>query len=205
MNWLNLTIVYLACGMPFAVYRFVLSESGAAETAIRSIRAGILWPLDGGKATVKRLRSATRAFSKPRFELIGSEIEKLLAAERADFRPFDFREVFDRYIGLMNALRPQADPAVINLFPIMETDVSAATKACLGRSIRLKTERHVASARDQFLRYVAASSSRRVVELATALADDLSDSTLAADLTQRGTNHDHLRRPSLPRLFGSAS
>jgi hypothetical protein len=205
MNWLNLIIVYLAFGMPFAVYRFVLSESGAAETAIRAIRAWFLWPLEGGKATLRRLRHATRTLSKRRVELIGSEIEKLLMAETPKFLPFEFREVFDRYTGLVHAHRSEADPAVITLFSTLGSEVSTATRTCLARGIRSRTGRHVASARDEFLRYITVSSSPRVFELATALADDLSDSVLAADLVQRGTNRDSLRRPTLPRLSGSAS
>ena len=34
MNLLDFIIVYLACGTPFAVYRIVLSEESAFETAV---------------------------------------------------------------------------------------------------------------------------------------------------------------------------
>src|SRR4051794_18618769 len=109
MNLLDLLIVYLACGMPFAVYRFALSQYGARETAIISFRAGLLWPLDGGRAVVKRLRTASRSLSKPRIEAIRSEMEELLAQDNPHFARFAFREVFDRYSGLARALSSPAE------------------------------------------------------------------------------------------------
>src|SRR4051812_26374925 len=105
MNWLDLTIIYLACGTPFAVYRIALSEFGARETAIRSARAGLLWPVVGAKTIVKRLKAASRSLSRPSLDVVRSEIEAILAADNSALNRFEFREVFDRYAGLSQAFQ----------------------------------------------------------------------------------------------------
>ncbi|MFL6375470.1 MAG: hypothetical protein ACJ73D_12440, partial [Pyrinomonadaceae bacterium] len=135
MTWLDLTIIYLACGAPFAVYRIVLSEHAPKKTAIRSTRAGLLWPFVGAKAVLKRLRSASRSLGRPKLESIRREMETALAAENPHLNTFEFREVFERYTTLATALRSRtALPATTALWNAIGSGSPATSVACVARA-----------------------------------------------------------------------
>jgi hypothetical protein len=204
MNLLDLLIIYFACGMPFAVYRFALSECGAAETATRSLRAGLLWPLDGGKAVVKRLRTASEALSKPKIEVIRCEMEELLAHDITKFRRFEFRDVFDRYAGLIRSLHSPHSRPVDGLFRIAGAELTPAGEACLRRTSEARLDRHASSARSELIEYIAASSSPRVFELAATVATELADLSLGEEISRHRT---HTRNIATANVFlsGSAS
>jgi hypothetical protein len=205
MNLLDLVIIYFACGMPFAVYRFALSECGAAETATRSVRAGLLWPLDGGKAVVKRLRTASGVLSKPRIEIIRCQMEELLAQDILNFRRFEFRDVFDRYHGLIGALHSPDSRPVHGLFRIAGAELTPAGEACLGRTLEAKLYRHASSARSELIEYIVASSSPRVFELAATVATELSDLSLGEEISRHRTHTRNIATANVFPLSGSAS
>ena len=204
MNWLDLVIIYLACGAPFAVYRIALSEYSPAETASRSVRAGLLWPAVGAKTVIKRLRAATRALSRPRIETIRLEMEAALTADQPAFPRFEFREVFDRYAGLAGAVRSRSDPSVAKVSHIDRRDTSPATEACMRRIVQAKVGRHAAAARRELLQYIAECGSQRVLDVAGALAAELADDSLIIELS-RSRSIEDLPPVSTIRLTGSAS
>ena len=206
MNLLDFIIVYLACGTPFAVYRIVLSEESAFETAIRSVLAALLWPIDGGKAAIKRLRSASRTLAKPRLENLRAEMEQILAANIPDFRRFEFREVFDRYVGLIRASDSSSPTTFTELANISGRELTAAGAACLHRASRVRVMRHASGARIELIEYIAAFPSPDLCDLAASLAAELSDDLLARNIAQYDNASDGRRRPtSVPPLSGSAS
>ena len=205
MNWLDLIVIYLACGTPFAVYRFALSDREATETAVLSVWAALLWPLDGANAVGRRLRSASRSLGRPRLEVIRFEMEAIIAAERSDFARFEFREVFDRYAGLARASSFPANPACAALAEISGFASSGAAEACLLRTEQAKVERHAASARSELIAYIASSSSPRVFELTASLAHELADTTITIELSRHKGSTDSFTRSSVAQLSGSAS
>src|SRR5438309_5513711 len=97
MTWLDLLIVYLACGAPFAVYRIALSDGGAAETAFASFRALSIWPYLAGEAAVSGIRATSRRLQVPTLRGTRADIERILLNQGAGERIFEFREIFDRY------------------------------------------------------------------------------------------------------------
>lgn len=205
MNWLDLVVIYIACGMPFAVYRFALSEREPTETAVRSLWAALLWPIDGANAVGRRLRSASRSLARPRLETIRLEIEDLIAAEQTHFARFEFREVFDRYAGLARASVAPAKPAAAALSQITGSMSPKTTEACLIRTEQAKIERHVTSAREDLVAYLAISSSTRVFELAATLGQELVDPSITAELSRHSVSGKSATRPSVAQLSGSAS
>lgn len=205
MNILDLVIVYLACGMPFAVYRVALSASGATETAIAGIRAGFLWPLDGGRAAVKRLRSVSRTLSRPRIEIIRSEMEELLAKEMPQFGRFQFREVFDRYSGLARALNSEPASHVRAISHLAVGQRAPAAEACLRRVSNAKIDRHTESARRELIEYISACSSPDVFELAAFLSAEVSDHRLNAELCRYTVKSQQISATTARPLSRSAS
>src|SRR4051812_48405644 len=138
MSWLDLFIIYIACGTPFAVYRLVLSDAEPADTAARSILAALLWPYDGGKSTVKRLLHASRTLSKPRVNVIRSEIEAILANDDPHLPRFRFREDYDRYACLAAASNSRANIGSRHLLEIAGYPLTRASEECLLRISRTK-------------------------------------------------------------------
>ena len=205
MSWLDLLIVYFACGMPFAVYRFALSESGATATALRSAEAALLWPYDGGKAAIKRLRAASRSLSKPRVDTIRSQMERILSDDLPQFAPFEFREIFDRYAGLASALNSPISPRADSLSDAADAHSAAIRRACLSRTERAKLERHLASARSDLIESLVIASSRGSLEMAASLAIELSDELLRAQVSRRLYESQGLTPAHITRLSGSTS
>src|SRR3954447_15397451 len=162
MNFANFVIVYVACGMPFAVYRFVLSSNDTAGTALRSFSAALLWPIDGGKAAIKRLRSASRSLARPRIDNIRFEMEEFLAQTSPNLRRFEFREVFDRYAGLAGSAGANASTGYSELYRICGEGLPPAAAACLDRTFRARIDGHTAAARRELVEYLALAPSQRL-------------------------------------------
>jgi hypothetical protein len=204
-NVLDIVIVYLACGMPFAVYRFALSGAGATETAVTSIRAGFLWPLDGGRAVVKRLRLASEVLSRPGIETIRSEMEALFAQEIPQFAIYQFREVFERYSSLARASNSPVSSPVAASFHVSGVQLTPTAEACLRRIAQARIERHTASARREIIQYIAASSSARMFDLAAFLAAEVSDEPLKAEISRHLVKNDRSVTTNIRRLSRPAS
>jgi hypothetical protein len=201
MNFIDVLIIYLACGTPFAIYRIALSEHGPRETVVRSTRAGILWPMVGAKTVLKKLRMA------PRFsgQLLRREMEEALSAALPDLRTFKFREVFDRYSSLAIATASKVDPASVQVFDIAKVRAGAASTNCLARINGRKLDRHLSVARGELMEYVLSSGSAHVADLAVSLAKEVGDPSLVAELAARGPLRTRRSAVSLPGLSGSAS
>jgi hypothetical protein len=208
MTWLDLTIIYLACGAPFAVYRVALSEFAPAETAVRSVRAGLLWPIVGAKTVVKMLGQASRSLQRPSLEMIRSEMEAALLAQDGGANVFAFREIFDRYAGLAAAVNSEGAPPAAALFEVEGHPSPAIGQACLSRIRRQKSARHLTAARDELGQHFASNYTPRLDELTTALARHLADDALNAvlrDPAATARRDPEQRRAALAHISGSAS
>lgn len=205
MTWLDLTIIYIACGTPFAMYRIVLSEYAPPETAVRSVWAGVLWPFVGAKGVVKRLRYASRSLSRSKLETIRREIETLLAAEAPDLNVFEFRDVFDRFAGLTLIPRSMTHASAEILFQLAAGENSRTNEACLLRNQHAKIRRHAAAARSELLEYITRSSSPRALVLAAVLAQELSDAAFTMELSRLKVSSGSQARRTATQFSGSAS
>jgi hypothetical protein len=100
MRFVDLIIIYLACGAPFGVYQLFVSDN--SDRSIMSTAAAILlWPILAVKqfiglfdAEIVRARTLRD---------IRTAIEETAFGKTSAEELFDFREVFDRYTGLASA------------------------------------------------------------------------------------------------------
>ena len=192
MTWLDLAIIYVACGTPFAVYRLALTEHDAKETSLRSLRAGLLWPVVGAKTIITRFYLASRGLNGSRLDTIRSEMEAILLAESSSqVYVFEFREMFDRFAGLATAANTHGPPPARALQAIAHTDSSPITEACLHRIQRGKLERHLTAARAEFQLWLSANRHAGLDELASSLAVELCDDVLPNSLypASQGLRH----------------
>jgi hypothetical protein len=205
VNWLDIVIIYLACGTPFAVYRVALSEYGANETLVRSLRAALLWPIVGAKTVAKRIYLASRALRRLGLEAIRVEMETLLSANVTNFEIFAFRELFERYSGLAHALDLPGEPPAAELLSVNGCGESETAKVCLVRTNQTKIARHLAAARSDLKGYLRRDPSPRLLELAALLAKEVCDDQLTSELLVDGASTTTAAPVRIARFSGSAS
>jgi hypothetical protein len=185
MTVLNLLIIYLACGSPFGVYQLTKDNgTGTSADRLLVIASFLLWPIFLFILIYERLgpRIVT---SKDRIESIRSEIENLAFGSGSTGSLFEFREVFYRYAGLVEAAEANHDRFSAELFEISQHDKTAIASKCLSRRNRAKVEFHKTIARNEFVDLISgliSLDSREVLSLAIDLASELNDSTAIEEL-----------------------
>jgi hypothetical protein len=188
MTFLNLLIIYLACGSPFGVYQLT-RDSGTTTSADRLlvIASFLFWPIFLVILLYERL-SPTKVSSRDRIEKIRCEIESLAFGNGSTSSLFEFREVFYRYAGLVEASSATADSVSVELFEISQHDKSATASKCLSRRNREKVEFHKTIARNEFVDLISglisleSSHGPKVLSLAVDLATELNDDPATDEL-----------------------
>ncbi len=194
MDLLDIAIIYLACGAPFAVqYSFRLKDEAGIDKTAKCILAGLAWPLFAllyVRDTLKRLGRLTPIQSETK-QLIDNIRQSLEDSVDLTGRPdaaFEFRRTVLRWAELAIAVRqPTAFPAIAGLWEISEhTRPDIASKAYIHREKRL-LDVHFEAARKDLLDLAATLESNtefrsRAINAARSLNDEVS---LRA-LTERG-------------------
>lgn len=194
MDLLDIAIIYLACGAPFAVqYSFRLKDEAGIDKTAKCILAGLAWPLFAllyVRDTVKRLGRLTPIQSETK-QLIDNIRQSLEDSVDLAGRPdaaFEFRRTVLRWAELAIAVRqPTAFPAITGLWEISEhTRPDIASKAYIHREKRL-LHVHFEAARKDLLDLAATLESNtefrsRAINAARSLNDEVSLRTL----TERG-------------------
>src|SRR6478672_13493673 len=125
----DVTIIYLACGAPFGVYR----ASSGDSTWMRVVLSVLIWPVFAIRlATSKGRQRATNIQ-----DLLLSTRKSIETAAFVASSPeavFDFREIFDRYTGLALAAQESAAPAVAGLFELTGHPSRPLAESCMVRS-----------------------------------------------------------------------
>lgn len=156
MNTVDLIIIYLTCGAPFGVYYFY-QQRDFSNKLRRSVLVTLFWfPF-----AFKLLHSfVTKKFPKTKFDekSLTDSFEKkfaqILLEENVDVLLFDFRETFERYIGLTKAVSTEANAAEAEIFQITNHGNKKLATKLLNRRNRSRLITHQILARRDFLRLI---------------------------------------------------
>lgn len=168
MNIRDLLIIYLACGAPFGVYYF-LQNRNRIETKIlwlKSLLRFVIW-IPFAFQIVARNSFLTKLYNNSfdktsetdlKIELEIEEIKKFLerivsAAAALPFSIYEFREAFDRYVGLSAELRDdckEISAAETEFFRITNHDNKKLAEICLNRRNRKRLSFHQKIAQRDF-------------------------------------------------------
>ncbi len=176
MTYIDLAIIYLACGSPLSMhYFFGLRGKPTPYFIARGILATLFWPV----GIVSLLRDASRARAKGASISILTETDMLLDSIRVEMESvafqnkntasvFEFREVFTRYTGLVQAASAiELETDVGEIFRLSEHGNGQLATRCINRVSSLKLVRHADDARTEFISLIDSLSK----ECSLALAD----------------------------------
>jgi hypothetical protein len=167
MNLRDLLIIYLACGAPFGVYYF-LQNRNRTETDflwLKSFLRFVFWipfALQMVARTSLLTNLYTQGFDKQsesdakkerEIEEIKKNIEKNLSNKDFSLSIFEFREVFDRYVGLSFEIQNESheiSPAEQEIFRITNHNNKKLAGICLNRRNRKRLLFHQKLARRDF-------------------------------------------------------
>lgn len=147
MGLVEIIIIYLALGSPFAIFEAAV-PAGSARRAAAMVFAVVAWPAYAGKLVFSRSDPAAAFLTTDPLLDIREELEALLTDGEAQ-AVFELREVFDRYTGLALALDASA-ARPYELLEISGHTSPAAGSRCLDRRNVLRLKRHLAAAREEF-------------------------------------------------------
>jgi len=158
MDVLDIAIIYLACGSPFAVqYSFRLKDQGRFEKAARCILAGLAWPLFAFlyvSDALKRLgRTApVQSETKLLIDNIRQNLENSVDLSGRPDAAFEFRRTVLRWAELAVAVRQPTDsPAAAGVWEISQhSRPDIASNAYIHREKRL-LDAHFEAARIDLL------------------------------------------------------
>jgi hypothetical protein len=167
MNLRDLLIIYLACGAPFGVY-YYLQNRNRTETKflwLKSLLRFVVW-IPFALQMVARTSLLTNLYnngfdksseSDAKRELEIEEIKKyfenIFSPETLSFSIYEFREIFDRYVGLSLEVQAENDeisPAESEIFRITNHGNKKLAEICLNRRNRKRFTFHQKLARRDF-------------------------------------------------------
>ncbi len=170
MKLVDLIIIYLACGAPFGVYFFFQNRENLISTQLwlKSFLNGLLWipfalklfhrfvtnKLHNTQFVVTNQTDSVIRLKIDGFEKIFSNY---LFKNDCDLSLFEFRETFERYIGLTLSLPKDSETIVTDseFFRITNHKNSKLGEICLQRRNRLRLESHQTQARKDLLKFFA--------------------------------------------------
>ena len=184
MNWLDLLIIYFACGAPFAVYR--VTRSGVS-LSVKTITVSLVnlcgWPVIAvllvfKSQTLEEYASVRRVALDKIRALIEAE---LFINTRSTSSIFTFREIYSRFTGLSEAaVLGSSMPA--ELLKVCDHPTIAIAGAILTRRNRERLQRHKSAARAELLDEVFESEpTDAILDVITSLGTLIEDSSLAND------------------------
>ena len=198
MNLRDLFIIYLACGAPLGVYYF-LQNRNALETKLlffKSLLRFVFW-IPFAFQMVARTSLLTNLYNNSFDKSAETDAKKVLAIEEIkknfeksfvpndfSFSIYEFREIFERYVGLSLEVmteNSEVSPAETEIFRITNHNNKKLAEICLNRRNRKRLSFHQKLARRDFFeilnKFVEKSDNRQklfqtVSKLAALLGDD---------------------------------
>lgn len=172
MNIIDITIIYLACGAPFGVYYYFQQRETAnlwqnspmvllkcvivtffwLPFALQLFNKSINKRLLNNEFAVKNQTDSTKIKEIEHFEKVF--LQKLLETE-SRISPFEFRQTFDRYVGLTLNNLPESinqNFGEFEFFKIANHQNPKLATICLQRRNRLHLRQHQINARSEILR-----------------------------------------------------
>ncbi|HEV7700045.1 MAG TPA: hypothetical protein VGO43_07435, partial [Pyrinomonadaceae bacterium] len=181
MLLLELLVIYLACGAPVAVFRLTEQGSRSSHTMPRVAYALFLWPL-----ALLAMRRAGTAVSRriDRLDELRTDLEQSLFSSRGSKDLFEFREVYDRYTGLVRT--SNADISVSTaVLDIARHPSRSLASACLKRRQSQMLIRHRDAARTEFAFLLAHHPSRDAEDIVLQLAFEIDDPVLTLEIARQ--------------------
>ncbi len=216
MTFIDLAIIYLACGAPLSMhYFFAASRKPDFYFAAKIVLVALVWPV-AAFLLIKSLRKPLAGVILSGNSEIDRKLDSLrLELEQAAFSDetassvFEFRELFARYTGLARTALVDAGQDTSNeLFLLSGHKNTGLASRCLGRKSSNRLTIHANAAREDFVESIAALSigaERDVVQTASEVAglvgdvrtDGMLRELAAARLESnfRSTSADRLRSP----------
>jgi hypothetical protein len=197
MNLRDLLIIYLACGAPFGVYYFLQNRNRTEIKFLwlKSLFRFVFW-IPFALQMVARTSLLTNLFNSgfdqmnesdakkaQEIERIKKNFEKNLIENNFPLSIFEFREIFDRYVGLSLEIQnenQEISPAEQEIFRITNHGNKKLGEICLNRRNRKRLTFHQKLARrdifEIFRSFVVESTeSQHLIDTALKLADLLGD------------------------------
>ncbi|MBK9527088.1 MAG: hypothetical protein IPO41_01895 [Acidobacteria bacterium] len=170
MSLVELIIIYLACGAPFAVFKATSRNANASTKWLVFVSALLGWPVFAAMLITRRVRTATDGHD-PIIERLRTQMETAAFPDNEIQGVFDFRETFYRFVGLSNAVNePEPDKPGTELFEIGGGGSSETAARCLARRNRIRLHRHYLKARREFMTSIAERADENLSSLASELA-----------------------------------
>lgn len=172
MNLIDIIIIYLTFGAPFGVYFFYQQRdfSNSPKVWINSLLVTLFWFPFAFKllhlVVTKRFRNSQFAEKTLSDSLLRSKIEnfekifsQILLEKNVDISLFDFRETFERYVGLSIFTKEEDESVELNeaefdLFQITNHENKKLATKLLNRRNRSRLMAHQILARKDFLRMI---------------------------------------------------
>lgn len=186
MDFLDLAIIYLACGAPFAVqYSFRLKDRSRFEKIAKCVLAGLAWPIFAFFFVfdaVKRLGRPAPVQCETRLLIddIRQDLENSVDLSGRPDAAFEFRRTVLRWAELAIARRqPTSSPATAGIWDISEhSRPNVASKAYIHREKRV-LDAHFAAARKDLLDLAGSLQNNaefrlRAIKAARSLKDEVS-------------------------------
>lgn len=167
MNLTDFLIIYLACGAPFGVYYFLQNRRRKQSNLfwIKTIFAFVLWLPFALQLLFEKFNSDHSQFlaiSKERSIFSTQKrIEAILLETDSRISIYNFREIFERYIGLTLGIRNENDKpgdAEKEIFRISKNFNIELAAICQHRRNRKRLFFHHTLARQDFLSIIAKMS-----------------------------------------------
>lgn len=186
MTFVDLAIIYLACGAPLSMhYFFAADRKPALLFAARIVLVSLCWPVavfllirDVRERHLDRQQTGQNELDRL-LDPIRVEIENLAFDGEIAATVFEFRELFARYTGLVQAANAEASNAGENeLFKLSSHSNGDLATLCLERKAKNRLLIHAESAREDLVSFISAamiSADQRLLKSATILAETLGD------------------------------
>jgi len=199
MTFIDLAIIYLACGAPLSMHYF-FGASGKRNLyfAIKVVLVALVWPV----AAFLLIRDLTRsriAVSHPgqndfdrRLDSIRVAIEHSAFADENATAVFEFRELFARYTGLAQAASTSDSLSPENeLFKLSSHARGDLATVCLERKAKNRLLVHADAASEDFVCFLALANvdaDPGLISSATDLAQALDDRKTLSRLRRLDSN-----------------
>jgi hypothetical protein len=182
MSLIDFTILYFACGSPFAVYYFLQNHDWLKSIIIWMLWIPYSFLLLQRKVTSK-LNFDKNIASDSEIEVIQKEIEQIVFENNTKLSIFEFREIFERYVGLtLSKKQNQIGENETEIFRVAKRENIKLGAICLHRRNQFKLKYHQTLARRDFLKIINELNSKKLqlssLKLFRILADDEAEKTL---------------------------
>lgn len=206
MTFIDLAIIYLACGAPLSMHYFFASNSKATlRFAAKVISVALVWPVSAFfliksvRKPASGLTSTKHSETEQKLDILRLELEDAAFSDETASLVFEFRELYARYTGLAQARsRDSVQYSSHELFLLSGHTNSELASRCIARKASNHLSIHADAAREEFVDSIAALSiaaKTGLIQTAASVADLVDDEQAIAMLYE--FSNDPNDRPAL--------